>query len=118
MTKHLICTALGGCLLWAAASTPAWADPIEVEVEVGPRYVERYPQTVYEGRPVYYYDDHWYYQRGPRWVYYREEPRPLIEYRESPAFRERYEHRHYDRGPRHHEHWHGHHHGHGHGHHR
>ena len=107
MTKHLIYAALSGGLLWAVASTPAKADPIYVEVEVGPRYVERYPRTVYEGRPVYYYDNHWYQRRGPRWVYYREEPRALIEFRASPAFRERARHRgyyrDYDRGPRHHE---------------
>lgn len=96
MMKHLMSAALTGCISWAAWSAPAAADPVYVEVEAAPRYIEEYPTTVYEGRPVYYYEGHWYYRHGPRWVYYREEPRPLIEFRASPAY--------------HHHHWHHHHH--------
>lgn len=88
MTKHLIAAALTGCLVWTASSSPAAADPIYVEVEVAPPQIESYPRTVYEGQPVYYYDGHWYGRRGPRWVYYREEPRPLVVYRSSPEYRE------------------------------
>lgn len=95
MTKKLITAALFGCLTWGAAIAPASADPIYVDVEIAPPRIEEYPRTVYEGRPVYYYDGHWYSRRGPRWVYYREEPRPLVEYRESPRY-----HRHYVAPPR------------------
>jgi hypothetical protein len=98
MTKQLVAAALTGCIAWAASSTPVKADPIYVEVQTAPAHVETYPQTVYEGRPVYYVDGRWYYQNGPRWAYYREEPRPLIEYRATPAYR-----------TRHHEHIRGHH---------
>lgn len=94
MTKQLIAAAFIGCLAWSASSSPAAADPIYVEVEVAPPRIAEYPRTVYEGHPVYYYDGHWYSRRGPRWVYYREEPRPLVVYRSSPRY-----HRHYDAPP-------------------
>jgi hypothetical protein len=48
-----------------------------VEVDDAPVALETYPHRVYEGRDVYYYNDHWYYRRGPRWGYYRETPAPL-----------------------------------------
>jgi hypothetical protein len=91
MTKRLITAAMLGCLAWGASITPASADPIYVDVEIAPPHIEEYPRTVYEGQPVYYYDGHWYSRRGPRWVYYREEPRPLVVYRESPRYRRHYE---------------------------
>jgi hypothetical protein len=88
MTKQLIVAAFAGCLALAASSTTAFADPpIYVEVDVVPPSIETYPQTVYEGRPVYYYEGRWYERRGPRWVYYRDEPRPLVVYRSSPEYR-------------------------------
>jgi hypothetical protein len=96
MTKRLITAALFGCLAWGASITPASADGLYVDVEIAPPHIEEYPRTVYEGQPVYYYDGHWYSRRGPRWVYYREEPRPLIVYRESPRY-----HRHYEAASRH-----------------
>lgn len=74
------------------------ADPIYVEVRTAPRNYDAYPQTIYEGHPVYYVDGHWYYQRGPRWAYYREEPRPLIEYRATPAHHHHRHHRHHHHG--------------------
>jgi hypothetical protein len=111
MTKHLIAAALSAGIAWAASSTPAKADGLYVEVETAPREIESYPHTVYEGRPVYYYDGHWYYRHGPRWVYYREEPRPLVEYRARPSrhYREHREYRHYDDRHEHHHHRDGHH---------
>jgi hypothetical protein len=106
MTKQLVAAAFTGCIAWAASSAPVKADPIYVEVQTAPAHVEAYPHTVYEGRPVYYVDGRWYYQSGPRWAYYREEPRPLIEYRATPEYHHRHhehirghhrEHRHHDR---------------------
>lgn len=88
MTKQLIAAAFAGCLACAAWSNTASADPpIYIEVDVAPPSIEAYPHTVYEGRPVYYYEGHWYERRGPRWVYYRDEPRPLVVYRSSSEYR-------------------------------
>ena len=108
MTKHLIAAALTAGLAWTASTTPAQADGLYVEVETAPRHIETYPHTVYEGRPVYYYDGHWYYREGPRWVYYREEPRPLVEYRVRPS----HHYHDYDRRDYREYHEHGHHHHH------
>jgi hypothetical protein len=104
MTKQLIAAAFAGCLACAAWSNTASADPpIYIEVDVAPPSIESYPQTVYEGRPVYYYEGRWYERRGPRWVYYREEPRPLVVYRSSPEYRHRHapppSRRHYEARP-------------------
>jgi hypothetical protein len=59
-----------------------------------PRDIDRYPQTVYDGRRVYYVDGYWYTREGPRWIYLREEPRPLYEFRlnvrSSPRYERRY----------------------------
>lgn len=52
-------------------------EPAYVDVDTAPVAIETYPHRVYEGRDVYYYDDHWYYRRGPHWAYYREAPPPL-----------------------------------------
>jgi hypothetical protein len=68
------------------------ADAVFVEVgrEREPVAVERYPHTWHHGHRVYYYDGHWYYRRAPhRWVYYREEPRVLYEYRTRPRAHDR-----------------------------
>jgi hypothetical protein len=96
MTKKLITVALVGCMAWAASSAPAAAEPVFIDVEIAPPSIETYPRTVYEGRPVYYYEGHWYEQRGPRWVYYRDEPQPLVVYRSSPEYRR---HRHHAAPP-------------------
>ena len=90
---HLIATALAGCLAWAGLGSPSVASAqFYVEVHTAPSDIEEYPSTYYEGRPVYWYDGHWYYRRGPGWAYYRDEPRPLVVYRDSPEW---HEHRHY-----------------------
>jgi hypothetical protein len=46
-----------------------------VEMEAPPvEHVRVAPSVVYEGHPVYWYRNRWYYQNGGRWGYYREEP--------------------------------------------
>lgn len=68
-----------------------------VTVETVPARIETYPRTYYHGRPAYLVDGRWYYRSGPRWVYFREEPVELRDYRV------RHYHgapRHYDSGPR------------------
>ena len=46
--------------------------------EYVPPHVEVYPREYYGGHVVYLVDDRWYYQDGPRWVYYQREPEPLV----------------------------------------
>jgi hypothetical protein len=55
------------------------APPVErvevVEMEAPPvEHIRVAPAVVYEGHPVYWYRNRWYYQHGGRWGYYREEP--------------------------------------------
>jgi hypothetical protein len=78
-----------GCYATAGAYTEAEY----VDVEVVPAHVEVYPHYYYQGRTVYLVDGHWYYRRGPHWVYYRQEPPELYRHRvyveRAPRARER-----------------------------
>ncbi len=55
----------------------ATVEPEYAEATYVPAHIETYPYVIYEGRPVYYAHEHWYYRDGPRWVYYRHEPETL-----------------------------------------
>jgi hypothetical protein len=104
MIKRAIIAGLLG-LGVAFGATRVQAEPVYIEVESAPRRVETYPHTVYEGHPAYYVDGRWYYREGPRWAYYREEPRPLFEFRAGPSHRHvSRHHRHFDHEHRHHRH--------------
>jgi hypothetical protein len=72
----LACTS-AGCYATAGAYTEA----DYVEVDTVPTHVEVYPRYYYGGRTVYLVDGRWYYRRGPRWVYYRNEPVELHRHR-------------------------------------
>lgn len=75
---------IAAALLAAATLGTACAltlEPAYAEVEVVPVNIERYPSTVYEGQTVYLYENRWYTHRGNRWVYYRNEPEPLVRHR-------------------------------------
>ena len=72
-------TALTGCTA-RTSPEPAYAT---TEVTSAPVQIETYPSTVYEGRTVYLYNDHWYYRDRGRWAYYRKEPAPLSRHRHS-----------------------------------
>ena len=53
------------------------AQPVVQEVIVeGPpvEHIRRAPVVVYEGHPVYWHGNRWYYQNGGRWTYYQNEP--------------------------------------------
>lgn len=52
-------------------------EPVYAEATDVPPHIETYPYVIYEGRPVYYVGERWYYRRGPSWVYYRSEPAVL-----------------------------------------
>ena len=61
--------------------------PVAYVEDVPPR-IERYPSTYYHGRPAYLVDGRWYYRHQQRWVYFRDEPVELREYRvhRAPAY--------------------------------
>jgi hypothetical protein len=65
------------------ATTGGVAEVGYVEVNEAPIVidVQTYPHTYYEGHNVYFYQDRWYYQDGPRWAYYRHEPQVLYRQR-------------------------------------
>lgn len=48
----------------------------QVVVEVAPpdAYVASVTPEYYENRPVYFYNNYWYYRDHGRWLYYRHEP--------------------------------------------
>jgi hypothetical protein len=77
----LATVALGACTLHGRAR--AFVEPVgTVEVRSAPVVdYRRYPQTVYEGRIVYWIDNRWGYPSGDRWVYFVTEPPPLARYR-------------------------------------
>lgn len=69
---------LVGCGAWTVTTEPVGV----VTITSAPvADIEVYPNTVYEGRTVYLYDDRWYYRDGSEWRYYRQEPPPLAERR-------------------------------------
>jgi hypothetical protein len=75
--------------IWSLACAPVgcyataggYTEADYVEVETVPPHVEIYPHYYYGGRTVYLVDGRWYYRRGPRWVYYRDEPVELHRHR-------------------------------------
>lgn len=76
----IACAGSLGCGLWSASASVPSAD---VEVTSAPiDDIETYPSTVYEGRNVYLYNDHWYYRNGSNWQYYRQEPQQLVQHRQ------------------------------------
>jgi hypothetical protein len=60
----------------AAPSEAAAQVAIDVGVGIEPpsAYIATAQPEYYEGRPVYYYNNNWYYRDHGRWSYYRHEP--------------------------------------------
>lgn len=85
-----IAATLPGCLAHARGEV-VYDYPVTY-VDDAPVRIETYPSTYYHGRPAYLVDGRWYYRSGPRWVYFREEPRELYTYRQryvaSPRYRD------------------------------
>jgi hypothetical protein len=52
--------------------------------DLPPDFVVTTEPYYFEGRPVYWYHDHWHYRDGNHWRYYRSEPAPLRQYRSQP----------------------------------
>jgi hypothetical protein len=58
-----------------ATPTEAQAQPgVEVVVEPPSAFIATAAPEYFEGRPVYYYNNYWYYRDHGRWGYYRSEP--------------------------------------------
>ena len=80
--------------------------PPEADVVVAPpaAYIATTEPEYFEGRPVYFYNNYWYYRDGyGRWSYYRSEPAYLRGRREHWGWRGTYGragwgHDHYARG--------------------
>jgi hypothetical protein len=92
----LVVRAAGVTALVALASgcyAEADAEPAYVDATVAPVDVDTAPSYYYEGRNVYYVDNHWYARDRGHWVYYRTEPEPLarhrVEVRRAPRAPER-----------------------------
>lgn len=51
-------------------------------------YVSTAEPVYYEGRPVYWYHDRWYYRDGGGWRHYRSEPVVLRQHRVAHAHRQ------------------------------
>ena len=58
-------TATSGCAATIVAE-PLYYPP--------PGFLATATPVYYEGRPAYYYNDHWYFQTSHGWSYYRSEP--------------------------------------------
>ena len=72
---------VAGAISFAA---PTAADA-QISVSIGAyppaAYIATSQPEYFEGRPVYYYNNSWYYRDHGRWSYYRAEPRYLQERR-------------------------------------
>ena len=76
--------ALGAVALMALATgcyAEAGVAPTYVQANAAPVNVNVAPQYSYEGRTVYYVDEHWYARDRGQWVYYRKEPNALYRQR-------------------------------------
>lgn len=80
-TIPLLVALIAATTAGVACTVTTTSEPAYAEVETAPPNIETYPTTVYEGRPVYYYNDRWYYRNGSRWAYYRREPDYLVRQR-------------------------------------
>jgi hypothetical protein len=67
-----------GCTVHATTEPVGYT---EVTSSPADAYYYSYPNTEYEGHPVYYVEGRWIYRDRDRWRAYREEPAPLYRYR-------------------------------------
>jgi hypothetical protein len=90
MSKALILAiALG---LGLGSSTEARAQ-IVITIAPPAAYIATSEPEYFEGRPVYWYNNNWYYRYHGRWSYYRREPVYLRDRRAHWAPARRVEHR-------------------------
>lgn len=81
-------------LAFVFASSAADAQ-ITIRVGVAPpsAYIATTQPEYFNGRPVYWYNNNWYYRDHGRWSYYRSEPEYLRDRRSHWRDHERVEHR-------------------------
>jgi len=95
----LLLSSLLAFMFVGAASRPARAQVVSVDVGFpSAAFIATAQPEYYEGRPVYYYGDRWYYRDHGRWSYYGSEPGYLHERRARWGYDHRggYEHRGYE----------------------
>jgi hypothetical protein len=80
MFKSVLAAIIPLSLAFATSTANA---QIEVSVGVAPpsAYIATTQPEYFEGRPVYWYNNNWYYRDHGRWSYYRSEPGYLRERR-------------------------------------
>jgi len=63
-------------ILAALALGTAHEADAQIVVSIAPpaAYIATSTPEYYEGRPVYFYNNSWYYRDRGRWMYYRHEP--------------------------------------------
>lgn len=93
-TRGVLRWLLALCALAASTGCYAEASTGVATTAYVPAHVGVYPQEYYDGHVVYLIGDHWYYNDGARWVYYRREPDVLVRRRTvirqaPPVVRER-----------------------------
>jgi hypothetical protein len=84
-------------LLAVSEPRPASAQ-VQVVIEPPAAYIATAEPEYFESRPVYYYNNYWYYRDHGHWRYYRNEPYYLRERRAHWGERRWGEHR-WERGP-------------------
>ncbi len=71
--------ALAGCY-----ATAGYAEPVDEDYYDDvppPAFIATAPIYYYDGRPAYWYHDHWHFREGGHWHHFRSEPPPLRDYR-------------------------------------
>jgi hypothetical protein len=84
MSHRLLRAAASSAALALAAgcTVHAQTEPVGyAEVTSAPTEIDAAPRSYYDGRVVYFHDDHWYYREGTRWRYYTQEPPELTRQR-------------------------------------
>jgi hypothetical protein len=81
-------------------ATSAADAQITVRVGIAPpaAYIATTQPEYFEGRPVYWYNNNWYYRDHGRWSYYRSEPGYLRDRRAHWREHDRIEHERVERG--------------------
>ncbi|HUJ63856.1 MAG TPA: hypothetical protein VLX92_35390 [Kofleriaceae bacterium] len=75
MNKLILFAAIATCAGIANSGDAEAQVGVEVVVAPPAAYIATVTPEYYEGRPVYFYNDHWYYRdRWGHWGYYRSEP--------------------------------------------
>jgi hypothetical protein len=73
-----------------AVGAPGEARAQDVPPPPPAAYIATTPPEYFEGRPVYWWHEHWYYRDGPRWNFYRDGQLTLDGRRASSGHRPRY----------------------------